>query len=615
MAKNTTTPTNLNDLKQNTPSPIDSLLWQNRYQIKDAYEGSTRHGSFGIYGLSTPSCPWNVCTTDATKQHTHLHRTDTGNCEWNRCEKQEAHIHKYKPPPPFSLEDKDPAARYDRVKHVLKEILGSRYEEQPLVENVFLRLEGEREEEEAERERKAKRLADAERAGDEAAREFEEARVERKAKRVEETTRAKKVGEALERRRIQRRTARAHLALEMDTGNELERHFDLVDDSSSETQSMRNAQLGVFQSARGRGQFVQAEDPAEETGDKVPSAVALGKRRRGYSAASTNSSLTDLDANDPAMIIEQENRLGSEGAGLDTPSLGASHFPQSRISGHDTSTKKRKRADSSNSTTSSLTDFDAAELDMIIEQATVSSGKGWHPSPAKSKAGHALRPRASDATIPKTKRQRVEKSVSDTSSLTELDAADLDQLMEHEAPPDANSTVSDSATSEGRSSPQSWTSELTSYNLEELDALLGGAEVVVQDPNSPPFLSPWSTPPQTPSNDLDLENVFDRELRSSIADCEAVVSPYIGGSSSPPMASDGEESSAIPVNQSLMPLQPVPRQTLNEAETEADTEMEEQLARRRQIQWVMKDQQFRMADRNIWANINIYEDPNDSNSV
>ena len=154
----------LKDLEQGIPSPIDSLLWQNRYHIKDAYEGDTRHGNFGLF---TPSCLWDACTTDATKPHTHLHRAHTGSCEWRHCEKSEAHIHKYKPPPPISHEDKDPAARYDRVRHVLKWVLGSRYEEQPLAENVFLQLENERKTEEAEKERKAKRLADAEKAGDE----------------------------------------------------------------------------------------------------------------------------------------------------------------------------------------------------------------------------------------------------------------------------------------------------------------------------------------------------------------------------------------------------------------------------------------------------------------
>lgn len=642
MAKNTVAPTNLNDLEQNVPSPVDSLLWQNRYQIKDAYEGDTRHG---ILGLSTPSCPWNVCTLDGTKPHTHLHRADTGSCEWHRCEKQEAHIHKYKPPPPISLEDKDPAARYDRVKHVLKGILGSWYEEQPLAENVFLRLENERKAEEAEEERKAKRLADAERAGDEAAREFEEATAAKRAKRAEDTKRAKKVEEALERRRVQRRAARAQLALEMDTGNELQRHFDLVDDSPTETQTMRDAQLGVIHSARRGEHCVQAEDSAEGAANKAtsataigkrkradspissaysltdleavegPSAVALGKRKRAGSAASSNSSLTDLDDGGLDMIIEQESLLGGEDARSDTPIRNAPHSPQSRRSAPDTSSRKRKRASSSNSTTSSLTDFDAADLDMMIERETVSDGKGWDLAAAKPNAGRVLRPRASDATVPNMKRQRVEKPVSNTSSLTDLDVADLDKLIEQEAPSDANSTASDLATSEGRSSPQSGTSELTSYNLEELDALLSGAEVIVQDPSSPPFLSPWSTPPQTPSNDLDLENSFDRELRSSIADGEAVVSPYIGGSSSPPMIFDGEAPSAIPVIQGLMPPPPVPRQTLNEAEAEADTEMEEQLARRRQIQWVLQDRNFEIAERNKWANINIFEEPDDSNNL
>ena len=249
---------------------------------------------------------------------------------------------------------------------------------------------------------------------------------------------------------------------------------------------------------------------------------------------------------------------------------------------------------------------------MIIEQEAVSSGKAWDTAAAKPKSGRLLRPRASNATVSRKKRQRIEKPASDTSSLTDLDAADLDKLIEQEAPSDTDSMDSHPGTVEGESSPRSVTSELTSYNLEELDALLGGAEVIVQDPNSPPQLSPWSSPPQTPSNDLDLENLYDQELRSSVADGEAVASPYIGGSSSPPMSLDGEGPPATPYIQDSMPAPHVLRQRLDEADAEVDPDMEEQLARRRQIQWVLKNPRYKIAERNNWANIKIFEDPDDA---
>ena len=204
-------------------------------------------------------------------------------------------------------------------------------------------------------------------------REFEEATAARRAKRAEDRKRAQEAEEALERKRVQRRAARAHLALEMDTGNELERHFDLLDDSPTETQSMRDAQLGVFHSSRRAEQFGQAEDSAEEAANLGPgavaigkrkradspisrvssltgldvgeglSAIALGKRKRTGSATSSASSLTDLDASDLDLIRGKETLLGGGGVRSGTSILDTPHLPQSRISGPHTSSKKRKR--------------------------------------------------------------------------------------------------------------------------------------------------------------------------------------------------------------------------------------------------------------------------------
>lgn len=647
MAENTPFPTPPNNFAQSAPNPIDSLLYQNRYQIQDAYEGSTHHTAFGP---STPSCPWNVCIKDASKPHTHLHRAGTGNCSWHRCEKSEAHIHKYKPPPPLSLEqqdkDKDLAGRYNRVQHAVKSILGSDYTEEepePAIQNVFLRLENERKAEEAEKERKAKRLADAERAGDEAKRAFEDASAARRAKRGEDRKRALEIENVEERKRLKRRAARGLLAMELETGNEVEGTFDLRDINPTKAQAMRDAQLGIFDSSRLGEQAIQGGNEDEEAGDEGPSAIAVGKRKRADSpisnassqsgldagkgpsavalgkrkrVASSTSSLTNLDAGDLDMIIEQETLLGGEGARFDGSAHDTPHASQSRTSAPTMSSKKRKRANSNTSNTSSLTDLDAADLDMILKQETISNDKSSHPAAAKPKAGRVLRPRASAATAPQKKKQRVAKPASDTSSLTDLNASELDKLIEQEAP----SATASTATEEGGSSPQTRTSDLTSYNLEELDALLGGAEVVIQEANStsPPYHSPWSTPPQSPSHDLDLENMLDRELRSSIADGEAVASPYVDirGPSTPPalmgVGIDGEAPPATPCIQGLMPPPPVSRQSLDDDEdAEESVELEEQRARRRQIQWVLKDPRYKLVERRKWGSITIFEDPED----
>lgn len=218
---------------------IGQKLWRNRNRIKDAYLRDQRYDSIG---KSLAYCPWNVCLMDETKTHTHLHRT--GPCEWTFCNRTQVHIHKFTPPPAWT-DDLDPTGRYERVKDIMKEILGEQYQEEPLAKNIYLKLEDERKAEEAAKERKATRLADAVRAGDEAKRVFERAAAERRARRADDRKKAREVDQALERKMLERRAAKAQLLLEAETGNELERTFRYPNCSSRPSQVTADVQPQV----------------------------------------------------------------------------------------------------------------------------------------------------------------------------------------------------------------------------------------------------------------------------------------------------------------------------------------------------------------------------------
>lgn len=449
---------------------IDQMLLQSRHRIKYAYDHDARHSSFG---MSNAYCPWSLCTEDATKSHAHLHHPGRESCEWDRCDKIEFHLHKYKPPPLDPPEYVDPTERYKSVENAMKDVMGIQREEESLVKNIYVQLDRERKAEEAEKERKARRIEDAERAGEAAKREFEEATAARRARRAEDHRR-KEIDEALERNRIQRRTARARMTLEAESENEIERTFAQAGVSPTLTQVMMDAQLGVFHQQPTRDEVIESNLTATGSGTEQRNPVSLGKR---------------------------------------------------------------KRADSGVSQTSSLTDFDAAELDSLIQEETP-----WNAIIVTS-----------DVTMP-----------------------------------------------DGNSNPQSWTSDLTSYNRDELDAIFAGAEVVVQEPRPLPYDLFSLTPPGSP-----------QEPSSSDADPEVVAGPSSDHHNTPPTSADDDAEPLNAFNLGHIPPPPPRPPRLSEREAAEKAVMEEQLARRRQIQWVLKDPQYLRKQVRKWEEINIYEDPED----
>ena len=149
---------------------------------------------------------------------------------------------------------------YQRVKFVLDDIVDMYtvddtlfLDREPLLDNVFRLLGEEAKSTEAKEKIKSERIKVAEKAGEEAAREFEERIAAKRAIKAEEK---RKDQEAHDKKR---RTldGRASMRLEMETGNELERHF--ADREASQTltqnppdinrtltQQQRDAQLGVY---------------------------------------------------------------------------------------------------------------------------------------------------------------------------------------------------------------------------------------------------------------------------------------------------------------------------------------------------------------------------------
>ncbi|KAL8790156.1 MAG: hypothetical protein Q9195_006483 [Heterodermia aff. obscurata] len=424
---------------------IRQKMWHNRHRIKDAYLRDQRYDHIG---KSLAYCPWNVCLMDETKTHAHLHRTGS-TCEWTGCDKTEVHLHKYKPPPLGPPEDIDFTGRYERVKDIMKEILGEQYQEEPLTKNIFLELEDERKAEEAEKERKAKRLADAERAGDEAKREFEQAAAERRARRVDDRKKAREIDQALERKRLERRAAKAQLLFEADTGNELERTGTYPDS---------NVQPQVSHLHRPQNQIIGSDD-----------------------------SVVEANA---------------------TP-------------------RKRKRVDS-----------------------PISQG-----------------------------------SSSPNASPTDPKAAKSNKLIDDEGYPDSEA------------------SDVTLYTLDQLDAILEGAEIVRHDPNSLPFHT-------LEVAELAPDMVIEQELLSNYSDAQVTSRPFMGHSDTAPTSADDEIQ---PQNGSFLgSMQPLPSPPRQTELSKEETDMEEQLARRRQIQWVLKDRKYPKSQREKWAAIHIYEDSEDS---
>ena len=305
---------------------IGQKIWHNRDRIKDAYIRDRRYDRIGN---SLAYCPWDVCSMDDTKAHAHLHNDAGNSCEWLGCVRKEVHVHKFKPPPSDPAEEVDPTGRYERVKDVMKEILGEQYQEEPLAKNIYLKLEEERIAEEVEKEQKATRLADAERAGDEAKREFEQAAAVRRARRADDRKIAKEAEQDSERKMLERKAARAQLILEAETGNELERTFTKRDLSSG-----------------------PSNNKAVVEGD-----TTLGKRKRV-----NNDSLSQVssspESSPPEPLVANGNKLIDEEALPDTKKQSASIM---------SSTLEAE----SDSATSDLTLYSRDQLDAIMEHAEI----------------------------------------------------------------------------------------------------------------------------------------------------------------------------------------------------------------------------------------------------
>ena len=299
---------------------IGRKIWLSRNRIRDAYLRDQRYDSIG---KCLTYCPWNVCMMDETTTHAHLHRAGS-TCEWTGCDKKEVHLHKFKPPPSDSPEDVDPTGRYERVKDIMKEILGEQCQEEPLAKNIYVKLEEERRAEEAEKERETTRLADAERARDDAKREFEQATAERRAQRADDRKKAREVDQNSELQKLERKAARAQFLLEVDTGNELE-----------ETSTYANISSGPSQ--------IVANDTV------VGGAASSGKRKRDNSPLSQVSSSPSSSPTDS--YTAKAEKLADEEA---SPNTG------------NASTKSSKLEVDSDSETSDLTLYTPEQLDAIL---------------------------------------------------------------------------------------------------------------------------------------------------------------------------------------------------------------------------------------------------------
>ena len=211
-----------------------------------------------------------------------------------------------------------------------------------------------------------------------------------------------------------------------------------------------------------------------------------------------------------------------------------------------------------------------------IGKATSVTRKGGHPQPSNSLG----------------KRKRADSDASQTSSLTERDAAELDKLIQEETPPTDRSTTENEASIETCNSPQSETSDLTEYDHEELDAILEGVEVVVQEPDSfahdiPKLASP-STPRMAPPRPHTETRTPTKAFSQLFLKAVAFHTPK----------SDRE-------------LMPPPPPRISAEEAARREAIEEQEARRTQIASVMEDGTHARKDGIRWKQIAIYEDPED----
>ena len=357
------------DMKILAPEVYPNLVYVNRVlsehqpRLRAAYRGDTFFDSFGVDALST--CRYTGCISAATQTHVHLHRVDAGICMWDGCLRMNLHIHKFKPKPLGTAGGVNCMTPYQRVKLVLDDIVDMDtlddtlfFDREPLFDNVFRLLEEEAISIEAKEKSKSERIKAAENAGDEAVREFEERIAAKRAAKAEEKRREQ---EAHDRKR-RKLAGRASLRLEMETGNELERHFADMDQplmhqphdtSPSLTQQQRDAQLGVYHE-RLPEHLVLGIAPESFNSTSVlpvPSTKALGKRKRTNIFSSSSSSSNDIGPDsDEGLQPEPGSPLGSLFEEMDVDQEGSA---------------------SSMSQTSALTEYTREELDAILSGAEV----------------------------------------------------------------------------------------------------------------------------------------------------------------------------------------------------------------------------------------------------
>ena len=277
------------------------------------------------------------------------------------------HIHKFKPKPPGTARGVSCMTPYERVKFVLDDIVDMDvvdatlfFDREPLFENIFRLLNDEANSIEAKEKGKSERIKAAENAGEEAGREFEKRIGAKRAAKAEEKRREQ---EAHDRKR-RKLAGRSSLRLEMETGNELERHFandeasqtlteQQHDTSPTLTQQQRDAQLGVYHERLPENPVLE-QAPESVTSASVlpvPSAKALGKRKRINSFSSSGSSHSEIGPDPDGNLQPQiESPLGSL-------------FDEMDVDEEDSA--------SSMSQTSALTEYSREELDAILSGAEV----------------------------------------------------------------------------------------------------------------------------------------------------------------------------------------------------------------------------------------------------
>ena len=344
---------------------VNRVLSENLSRLRAAYHGDTFFDSFGADPQST--CRYTGCITAPTQTHIHLHRADAGICMWHDCLRMNLHIHKLKPKTQGTAGGPNCMTPYERVKLVLDDIIDMDtvdetlfFDREPLFDNVFRLLKEEAISIEAKEKSKSERIKAAENAGEEAAREFEQRSAANRAAKAEEKRRER---EAHDRKR-RKLAGRASLRLEMETGNELERHFADVDGlhmltrqppetSPTLTQQQRDAQLGVYHERLPEDPMLeQAPDSVTSASlPPVPSAKALGKRKPVKSFSSSSSSPSDIDPDSDANLQ----------ADVDSP-IG-SLFEEMDVDQEDSA--------SLTSQTSTLTEYTEEELDAILSGAEV----------------------------------------------------------------------------------------------------------------------------------------------------------------------------------------------------------------------------------------------------